>query len=108
MKYPVKYYLKINILMKLKCKQKFNKYLPSNFMKSFVIYRNLIDISSYINLYKQFEIVKKIILNRNATYKDTRHEKKEEIILIDKNKGKKFLYIIWFDFNLVVFNSFVM
>ena len=89
-KYPVKYYLKINILMKLKCKQKFNKYLPSNFMRSFVIYRNLIDISSYINLYKQFEIVKKIVLNHNTTYKDTHHERKEEIVLIDKIKGKKF------------------
>ena len=89
-KYPVKYYLKINILMKLKCKQKFNKYLPANFMRSFVIYRNLIDISSYINLYKQFEIVKKIVLNHNTTYKDTHHERKEEIILIEKNKGKKF------------------
>ena len=89
-KYPVKYYLKINILMKFKCKQKFNKYLPANFMRSFVIYRNLIDISSYINLYKQFEIVKKIVLNHNTTYKDTHHERKEEIVLIDKNKEKKF------------------
>ena len=89
-KYPLKYYLKINILMKFKCKQKFNKYLPANFMRSFVIYRNLIDISSYINLYKQFEIVKKIVLNHNTTYKDTHHERKEEIVLIDKNKEKKF------------------
>ena len=98
MKYPIKYYLKTNILMKLKCQQKFKKYLPSNFTKAFLIYRNLIDISSYINLYKQFEIVKKIMLSQTPLSKDTHHEKKEEIVLIDKNKGKKFWYIIKFVF----------
>ena len=90
MKYPIKYYWKTNILMKLKCQQKFKKYLPSNFTKAFLIYRNLIDISSYINLYKQFEIVKKIMLSQTPLSKDTHHEKKEEIVLIDKNKVKKF------------------
>ena len=88
-KYPIIYYLKINVLMKLKCKKKFNKYLPSNFMKSFMIYRHLIDISSYITMYKQFEIIKKLILNQNPSIKDERMDKKEEIIIIDKKKGKK-------------------
>ena len=76
LKYPMIYYLKINILMKLNLKQKFNKYLPANFMKSFTIYRHLIDISSYINLYKQFEILKKLILN-------------QDLLSNDKHLGKK-------------------
>jgi hypothetical protein len=76
LKYPMIYYLKINILMKLNLKQKFNKYLPANFMKSFTIYRHLIDISSYINLYKQFEILKKLILNQDLLSNDKHFGKK--------------------------------
>ena len=90
LKYPMIYYLKINILMKLNLKQKFNKYLPANFMKSFTIYRNLIDISSYINLYKQFEILKKLILNQDLLSNDKHLEKKENLIVSSKNKGKNF------------------
>ena len=90
MRYPAKYYFKINILMKLKCQQKFKKCLPQNFVKTFLIYRNMIDISSYIKLYKQFEIVKKIIINQtSSSSKDTPLQQKEELILIDKNKAKK-------------------
>jgi len=80
LKYPMIYYLKINILMKLNLKQKFNKYLPANFMKSFTIYRHLIDISSYINLYKQFEILKKLILNQDLLSNDKHLEKKENLL----------------------------
>ncbi len=47
--------------MKLNLRKKYNKYLPSNFMKSFAIYRHIIDISSYINLYKEFEIIKQLL-----------------------------------------------
>ena len=90
LKYPMIYYLKINILMKLNLKQKFNKYLPANFMKSFTIYRHLIDISSYINLYKQFEILKKLILNQDLLSNDKHLEKKENLIVSSKNKGKNF------------------
>ena len=88
-KYPMINYLKINLLMRFKCKKKFNKYLPANFMKAFAVYRNLIDISSYITLYKQFEIVKKIIMSQTPSIKDENVDKKEEILLIDKKKGKK-------------------
>ena len=90
LKYPMIYYLKINILMKLNLKQKFNKYLPANFMKSFTIYRHLIDISSYINLYKQFEILKKLVLNQDLLSNDKHLEKKENLIVSSKNKGKNF------------------
>ena len=88
-RFPVKYYLKMNILMKLKCKKRLNKYLPTNFLKTFINYRNMIDISSYITMYKQFEIVKKIILNQNHSLNNENIQKKEEIITIDRKKGKK-------------------
>ena len=87
MKYPIRYYLYGNCLMKLKFSKKNNKMISKNFLKSFVIYRHLIDISCFITLYKQFEIVKKIITNK-INNKDE-YEKNNEIIFIDKHKNKK-------------------
>ena len=69
--------------------KRLNKYLPTNFLKTFINYRNMIDISSYITMYKQFEIVKKIILNQNHSLNNENIQKKEEIITIDRKKGKK-------------------
>lgn len=86
-KYPMIYYLKINILMKLNLREKYNKYLPSNFMKSFAIYRHIIDISSYINLYKEFEIIKQLLLNQSSLSKDKHLSKKENLIILNKKKG---------------------
>ena len=86
-KYPMIYYLKINILMKLNLRKKYNKYLPSNFMKSFAIYRHIIDISSYINLYKEFEIIKQLLLNQSSLSKDKHLSKKENLIILNKKKG---------------------
>ena len=87
MKYPIRYYLYGNCIMKLKFSKKNNKMISKNFLKSFVIYRHLIDISCFITLYKQFEIVKKIITNK-INNKDE-YEKNNEIIFIDKHKNKK-------------------
>ena len=87
MKYPIRYYLYGNCLMKLKFSKKNNKMISKNFLKSFVIYRHLIDISCFITLYKQFEIVKKIITNK-INNKDE-YEENNEIIFIDKHKNKK-------------------
>ena len=86
-KYPMIFYLKINILMKLNLRKKYNKYLPSNFMKSFAIYRHIIDISSYINLYKEFEIIKQLLLNQSSLSKDKHLSKKENLIILNKKKG---------------------
>ena len=87
MKYPIRYYLYANCIMKLKFSKKNNKMISKNFLKSFVIYRHLIDISCFITLYKQFEIVKKIITNK-INNKDE-YEENNEIIFIDKHKNKK-------------------
>ena len=87
MKYPIRYYLYGYCIMKLKFSKKNNKMISKNFLKSFVIYRHLIDISCFITLYKQFEIVKKIITNK-INNKDE-YEKNNEIIFIDKHKNKK-------------------
>jgi hypothetical protein len=87
MKYPIRYYLYGNCIMKLKFSKKNNKMISKNFLKSFVIYRHLIDISCFITLYKQFEIVKKIITNK-INNKDE-YEENNEIIFIDKHKNKK-------------------
>ena len=87
MKYPIRYYLYANCIMKLKFSKKNNKMISKNFLKSFVIYRHLIDISCFITLYKQFEIVKKIITNK-INNKD-KYEENNEIIFIDKHKNKK-------------------
>jgi hypothetical protein len=87
MKYPIRYYLYGYCIMKLKFSKKNNKMISKNFLKSFVIYRHLIDISCFITLYKQFEIVKKIITNK-INNKDE-YEENNEIIFIDKHKNKK-------------------
>ena len=87
MKYPIRYYLYGYCIMKLKFSKKNNKMISKNFLKSFVIYRHLIDISCFITLYKQFEIVKKIITNK-INNKDE-YEENNEIIIIDKHKNKK-------------------
>ena len=87
MKYPIRYYLYGICIMKLKFSKKNNKIISKNFLKSFVIYRHLIDISCFITLYKQFEIVKKIITNK-INNKDE-YEENNEIIFIDKHKNKK-------------------
>ena len=89
-KYPLIYYIKMNFLMKFKLFKKNNKYLPHNFLKNFNMYRQLIDISSYITLYKQFEIIKKIVLNQNSSSNEQNNQKKEDVIILNKNKGKKF------------------
>ena len=87
MKYPIRYYLYGYCIMKLKFSKKNNKMISKNFLKSFVIYRHLIDISCFITLYKQFEIVKKIITNK-INNKDE-YKENNEIIFIDKHKNKK-------------------
>ena len=87
-KFPISYYLYVNFLMKLKCKKGVNKILSKKFMRSFIIYRNLIDISSYITLYKQFEMLKKLVTNKLIPNKEE-FEEKNEIIFIEKSKNRK-------------------
>ena len=87
-KFPLIYYIISNFLMRLKYKKNMSNCLPTNFKNSFLIFRHLIDISSYITLFKQFEIIKKILINQNLLPGEHNFEKKEEITIIKKNKGK--------------------
>jgi hypothetical protein len=62
-KYPFKYYLYALCLNKILSKKK-NNYLciSEKFNKIFTFYTHLIDITSYISLFKQFEIIKTSLL----------------------------------------------
>ena len=87
-KFPFIYYIYSNFLMRLKCHKNMNKCLPTNFKNSFLIFRHMIDISSYITLFKQFEIIKKILINHDLIPREHYYEKKEEITIIKKYKEK--------------------
>ena len=83
-KYPLKYYLygmvhmKLNYTNTFKGKGKFFG-VTSNFVKAYAYYRNIIDVTTYIKLVKEFELYKKFIMNKNETGKIERN--------IDKGKG---------------------
>ena len=40
-------------------------YVPHNFFKSYTYYRRIIDVTSYIKIYKEFELYKKIVMKNN-------------------------------------------
>ena len=45
--------------------------VPRNFHKSFIYYRNILDITSYIKLYKELEMYKKMNLEKeNEKYEE--------------------------------------
>ena len=83
-KYPLKYYfygmvhMKLNYTNTFKGKGKFFG-VTSNFVKAYAYYRNIIDVTTYIKLVKEFELYKKFIMNKNETGKIERN--------IDKGKG---------------------
>jgi len=87
-KFPLLYYIHANFLMGLKFNRNMSKCLPTNFKNSFLIFRHLIDISSYITLFKQFEIIKKILINQKLIPSENYYYKKEEVTIIKKNKEK--------------------
>ena len=87
-KFPLLYYIQANCLMGLKFNRNMSKCLPTNFKNSFLIFRHLIDISSYITLFKQFEIIKKILINQKLIPSENYYYKKEEVTIIKKNKEK--------------------
>ena len=63
-KYPLKYYFLGFCLNKIKIPKKNNfMCISASFNKAFTFYTHLIDITSYISLYKQFESLKKIVMN---------------------------------------------
>ena len=63
-KFPLYYYLLGFLLIKLKSKKFKNSNISKNFTTSFLIFTHIIDISSYISLYKQFEMLKRLTINK--------------------------------------------
>ena len=73
--------------MKLKCGNKSISSIPETFKKTFISYTKLVDISSYLKLYKNFENVQKIVMNQ--LIKPEPVDKKDETITsIEKRKRK--------------------
>ena len=86
-RYKKRYYLFEFILMKLRSKKDHFGLVPEGFRKSFCIFSHLIDISSYIKLYKKFENVQKIVINL-ANKNQPTYQRNDSIISIRKNKCK--------------------
>ena len=86
-KYKKRYYLFEFILMKLRSKKDHFRLLPERFRKSFCVFTHLLDISSYIKLYKKFENVQKIVVNL-ANKNQPTYQRNDSIISIRKNKRK--------------------
>ena len=86
-KYKKRYYLFEFILMKLRSKKDHFRLIPERFRKSFCIFTHLLDISSYIKLYKKFENVQKILVNL-ANKNQPTYQRNDSIISIRKNKRK--------------------
>ena len=81
-KYPLKYYfygmmhMKLNFTNTLKGRNRFFGVTP-NFVKAYGYYRNIIDVTTYIKLVKEFEIYKKLTMQN-----ETKIERS-----VDKGKG---------------------
>ena len=86
-KYKKRYYLIEFILMKLRSKKDHFRLLPGRFRKSFCVFTHLLDISSYIKLYKKFENVQKIVVNL-ANKNQPTYQKNDSIIGVRKSKRK--------------------
>ena len=83
-KYPLQYYLYEFIYTKLRNSNKFISFIPEEFNKTFISYTKLVDIASYIKLYKNFENVQKIVMNQ--IIKPESLDKKDETITSNRKR----------------------
>ena len=101
-KFPLKHYFFGFCLNKINSKNKNNYLCISNkFHKSFKFYTRIIDITSYISLYKQFELIKNELLNvinskqiESNRSQDNHYDfynKDNKFKKIDKNKKNKLM-----------------
>ena len=77
-KYPLKYYFYGMLYMKFNYSYKDNNVffgVSRNFIKSYNYYRSIIDITSYLKMYKEFEIYKKLVLRKETEKYDENIEK---------------------------------
>ena len=83
-KFPLYYYFLGFLLIKLKSKKFKKSHISTKFTTSFLIFTHIIDISSYISLYKQFEMLKKLAINK---LKVNEHEIKSKENALQNNKS---------------------
>ena len=79
-KFPIWHYFIGFFLIKLRSKKFNSSYISEKFSKSFVFYTRLIDISSYISFYKEFELFKKNVTNKIMSNENEINKKKENIL----------------------------
>ena len=83
-KFPLYYYFLGFLLIKMKSKKFKNSPISTKFTTSFLIFTHIIDISTYISLYKQFEMFKKLIINK-LKVNEQEIKKKEHILHNNKS-----------------------
>ena len=84
-KFPLTYYLLGFFLIKIKSRKFKNSCISEKFSKSFIFYSRLIDISTFITLYKQFEQFKKIVSNKLRINEDD-ISRKDDLLFRNTNK----------------------
>jgi len=84
-KFPLLYYFFGIFLIKLKSRKFKSIYISEKFSKSFIFYTRLIDISSYVSLYRQFELFKRNVTNKLMLNEDETN-KKEDILFKNNNR----------------------
>ena len=86
--YPMRYYFCEFISMKLRSKKNHFSSLPEGFRKSFSFFTRIIDISSYLKLFKNFENIKNIIMNQINKEQQPNFKRNDSILSIRKKKRK--------------------
>ena len=86
--YPMRYYFCEFISMKLRSKKNHFSSLPEGFRKSFSFFTRIIDISSYLKLFKNFENMKNIIMNQINKEQQPNFKRNDSILSIRKKKRK--------------------
>lgn len=86
--YPKRYYLCEFISMKLKMKKNHFTSLPEGFRKSFSFFIHIIDISSYLKLFKNFENIKNMIMNQTTKDRQPIYKRNGTIVSNQKKKRK--------------------
>ena len=86
--YPMSYYFCEFVAMKLRVKNQNFSSLPERFRKSFSLFTHIIDISSYLKLFKNFENIQKMVANQNLREEQPGYQRNDSILSIRKNKRK--------------------
>ena len=91
-KFPLYYYFFGFLYNKvsLRKKKKSKLYcISDNFYKSFYYFRHIIDITSYLTLYNEFELMKKTTFDKLNDKDSLKNDNNNKLFIPDKNKFKK-------------------